>query len=459
MSFFSITSTTALHSTDNEFIDDNGSSTDGSISLLGDHELMHDEPCASTSLQPSQFWMQCHQPDLYLTQRSTRDQLNVAEVKSEADATIAERDGVVGAMDLFENINNRIAQSYLFNVALLILTGCSFAIFAVLYARYITPIYNAGQLRERIRALELQNNQLSMQLMQCQMPTEPTPSKSEFEIVPESDEYEVKQSELKQNAKHDGKVVWTGDGNTPNMKIINKNSQNDKEIESDENQREKSNHFRPKKTIRRTQTKEKSTIPNIPRNNFQFSEQFIDPNKFESDRNDIHKEQPLYDDYDFDNDFILKSQRKSMLRYNENEIIKIEDVLQQMEEHLEKVTQNCYLKYKQLKDDNVLDPEIFQKAQKKLLKLKKHFQRDVKRDRRDKNQRKHDNNDDDDDEQHHHSDSNENDKRKNERKMQINGKNNNRKEAKRFYDKEQNKTMKMYDNKKTALKSYDERRL
>lgn len=457
MSIFSVPSNVELpHTTYDDLTD--GSSTDGSISLLGDHEFLEERPIGSQSNapQPIQFWMKCPKPELILTSRP----IMRSHATERAVSTMTDSNRLDDNRKLF----NDIAQSNVFNILLLILTGCSFAIFAVLYARYITPIYQSGQLKERVRTLEMVNTELSMKLMQCQLKSvEPT----QVNEIIDDKQKPTSTSTINNNpieltnvqSEKIGKIVWTGAGNIPQQTNLSPKKQSKYEHLCDEEihdelfsdyirdycanlrqknlqQKFKSNYLHKKKSERRS-TDTNFILPNLSRKQFEFHEQFIDPNQF--DNNNVPKSH-YDDDYDFDSEFIIPERKKLSTKQFDN-TINIDDVIHRMDEHVNKIMENC----KQINgnDENVFDADIMRRAQKKLIKLKKQFKRNLKTAINTNNIENdyHDVGDSGDDDDN-------DDKRKHkhyERKQQ----------AKKFREKHaQNRTMKMY--KKTALKTYDE---
>lgn len=496
---------TPIAATGNTYDDlTDGSSTDGSISLLGDHEFIPEESDGNTSTmshspQPSQFWMRCQQPEIILSSRPMHHAPpHVMERRSSVGMevnSLTNSDEMQQRATLVDqylcNLNEKITQSYLFNVLLLILTGCSFAIFAVLYTRYITPPVNVSQLKEMIRNLELENGELSRQLSQCQIKkTTNTPTLNEqnqCEIGSNSIQGKCERStgenlnvEQQTHSQTDGRIVWTGEGTLPQMANLLPKKQFKYEHLCDEvihddlfgdymrdycaevRQKQKHEntaqanskpiHYHPKMSQRRTSTIEPSTIsvPDIPTNHFEFNEQFIDPNQFNTELSPLHVE-PFYDDYDY-GQHIESMKRKSQYENGDNDfvidsgtntdMVSIEEILLQMDEHLDQMTKSCYLKYKQLKDENIFNPAVMQKAQKKILKLKKKLLKSEKRDRYESGEKL---------------------RHENERKRDKKQNKENRKNPQQFHDPKSdikwNKTAaSAKEYRKTAPKSYDEHR-
>lgn len=476
-----------------------GSSTDGSISLLGDHEFMCEESDGNTSTvsrspQPSQFWMRCQQPEIVLSSRpifrplaNEMERCSSAAMDLNATVTSTELQQRATIVDQYlTNLNEKITQSNLFNVLLLVLTGCSFAIFAILYARYITTPVNISQLKEMIRNLEIENGELSQELRQCQIKetcnsvtlNEQNQCENGSNSIQGKCEQPSTTETTQQTKSQDNeRIVWTGDGLQPQMANIAPKKQFKYEHLCDEvihddlfadyirdycteiryKQNDEKNtpientkpiNYHPKKSQRRMAKIDSITtsVPDISTNNFEFNEQYIDPNQFNTDLSAISGE-TFYDDYDYGQHIESAHQHKS--KYDKgtpsavnNDMVSIEEILLQMDEHLEQVTQSCYLKYKQLKDDNIFNPAVIQKAQKKLLKLKKKLQKNEKREKQ---------NDDD------ANIRNENVRKRDKQKQKQNRKDSNRKVHEKT-DTKWNKTATTKDYKKTALKNYDEHR-
>lgn len=468
-----------------------GSSTDGSVSLLGDHDIMQEESNSNTSNlsrspQPSQFWMRCQQPEIVLSSRPVFRPPHEMERRSSASMELVSADNSTDLQQratilnqYLTDLNDKITQSYLFNVLLLVLTGCSFAIFAVLYARYITTPVNVSQLKEMIRNLEMENGELSQELSRCQIktttatppPSEPNQCKNESNLIQGECEQHpaaitVTPEEKTQAKVDDGPIVWTGDGTLPQMTNLSPKKQFkyehlcDEVIQDDlfadyihdyctevrQKQRgedasiasSKPTYYRSKKSQRRTAIA--SPLPNIPMNNFEFNEQFIDPNQYNTDLSSISVE-PIYDDYDYGTPNESAERKSQYDRGNgvNYDVVSIEEILLQMDQHLDQMTRSCYLKYKQLKDDDIFNPAVIQKAQKKLLKLKKKLQKSEKRDRYEGDRIVRTGND-----------------RKRDKKQKEN-----QKITRKLHEKSDgkwNKTETTKDYKKTALKSYDEHR-
>lgn len=326
-------------------------------------------------------------------------------------ATTLETSWTPGSVNQYlTELKRRIAHTHLFNVLLLILTGCSVAIFAVLYARYInTPVY-VSKLKEIIRNLEVENGELSRELNRCQ-----SKITSDTEMLPEPCQCENKsmQGKCDQNSlryhqrqhQNDGKTVWSGDDEI--MTNLAPKNQFKYEHMCDEvihddlfvdyirdycaqvRQKQKNveqpipssdcPHAHSKDSQRTTPSLESNPIPapDTPTTKFEFT----DPN-------------PVYDGYEYVQHTSSGESGSQYAGNNGNDISRgIEHILLQIDAHTDQRTKSCYIKYKQMKSDNIFDSVMMEKSQKKLSKYMKKMRKNEKRDRNEvcgENERKRD---------------------------------------------------------------------
>lgn len=185
------------------------SSTDGSISLLGDHEFMSDNdgmqsipviPITSTAIsttvasaiitsQPEQLWMRCQQPELTLILRKTsinfaHDDDKYSEIEATTDddcgkitsttsntTIVAEPTSteLVLSPAMEPNASNKVYQTFSVNTILLLITGFTLALFAVICSWYAAPVENINELKHKIYRLQLENGNLNYELGQCRL--------------------------------------------------------------------------------------------------------------------------------------------------------------------------------------------------------------------------------------------------------------------------------------------------
>lgn len=315
---------------------------------------------------------------------------------------------------------NEISQSNMFNVLLLILTGCSFAIFAVLFARYITPIYQSSLLKERVRALELEKSDLSMKLTQCQLKSV---GRAKLNDILD------KQHKSSHTPRSEAEMLTV---NTGERKVMTDAGSN-KKIEY-ENMDFFSDPIRDYCADIRSKTKPKKITsknrqPETIGSSFQLHAQISGPNQLNGEM----REHESYDDYDFDAGFIASETSigtKGKSRFDEADNIR--NSLLEIEVDVSKMMESC----KQMKNEDGFDSDILRKVQRKLMKLKKKIKRNVETINKST-----------------YSDV-ASDERNGKRYKQ---RNNEQKRIKNVHVKAQNRTMK--NHKKTALKTYEERRL
>lgn len=332
---------------------------------MGDHEFLREESHGNTStLGRSElpFWMRCKQPEIILAPKAAFRPLLEVERRSEPESmhldTANTNSGLRHRASIFDqclsNLNEKITTSYLLKF---LLTGCSFAIFAVIYGLYVNTPINVSQLKEMIRSLEMENGELKRELSRCQIGvTSNIGTQNEQneckdgpnsiqgrcnERPPQFGSINIeKQVQKREDGRNRNQVT-----NLSPIKQFTYEHLGDEVIHNDLFRPEsKSNDASLSEPMRRTASIEAASTsdPGILTNNYEFNDLIT------------------YDDYDY----VEHKSQHSNHKDNKN-MVSIEEVLLQIDEHLDHMTQSCYLKYKQLKGDNTF------KAQKMLLKLKK----------------------------------------------------------------------------------------
>lgn len=163
-----------------------GSTTDGSISILGDHDINQgrfDSDDLSTHTptpQPLQMWMRCtpidikkssDQSRLYKTicRKRSREQnrfqpqpSEVVELSSQSPDLV---DEIFGCL---EGLNNFLSNIYMLQVILLFLTASSVACLAIIYSRYSAGKLEIKDLEQKLYSAKMDKFQIEGNLARCE---------------------------------------------------------------------------------------------------------------------------------------------------------------------------------------------------------------------------------------------------------------------------------------------------
>lgn len=404
-----------------------GELSDGSISMLSggefikeidDHTPMSSLPPSPPASPPQPFWMRAHRPELALALKP-RDLIDDLPRNTQqlihSEKRISQYKNDTGLSD-----SKASNQPNVFNVFLFAITGFAVVIFSVLLAQYFSSIVKINQLKEIIHNLEVENAKLNLVVDGCRRSdlayNGSGPSASDMQVqakdnAPVTTEEEFKQiNEIKESSDGQqsyeepiGRKVWTGDGfilqatHLAPKKQFKYEDLCDKKIRDDlfseytseycEKVRQTKNNGDTKKTpVHKHQLRGEnggSTSAEVI-----FTEDFIDPNKFNNDMGQIYNEverqfDQLMDEDSDDDDDDFGLQEPPMDEDTgiiPNGYASFEDVLMKMDEHMERIsfyTQSCYTKYKKLKEDDAVSRKALKKAAQKTNKKQK---RDGKKD-------------------------------------------------------------------------------
>lgn len=178
-----------------------GSTTDGSISIIGDgkeeitegHEMESEElsksqsttsasaspaaapaPAASTSTLPLQMWMRCTPIDMSI-QYSKRplppqryEPHRCARPTSVAELSLAEHNIASDLLNYLDRLNNFMSRIYLLQVFLLFLSAGSIAILAIIYSRYSACKLEIKDLEEKLYSTKADKYQIEGNLARCE---------------------------------------------------------------------------------------------------------------------------------------------------------------------------------------------------------------------------------------------------------------------------------------------------
>lgn len=235
-----------------------GSTTDGSISILGDHDMNQgrfDSDDLSThtpSPQPLQMWMRCtpidikkssDQSRLYrsMYRKRSREQnrfqstsSDMMELSSSQSPDLA--DEIFGYL---ERLNNFLSSIYMLQVILLFLTAGSVAFLAIIYSRYSACKLEVKDLEQKLYSTKMDKMQIEGNLARCEylyeMELDKTTS-TEFKLATDNDdkilpavhiqtncqtndlngECEIQPTRLSENYAKDADIklqtVWMGEG-------------------------------------------------------------------------------------------------------------------------------------------------------------------------------------------------------------------------------------------------------
>lgn len=154
-----------------------GSTTDGSISILGDHEfnqgrILLDSDDSSThtpSPQPLQMWMRCTPIDMAICAKRPlvarpRDSNHFEQPTSVNELGLRPQNIVD---DVF-NYLDRLSSVYLLQVFLLFLTAGLVAILAIIYSRYSACKLEIKDLEQKLYSIKMEKYQIEGNLARCE---------------------------------------------------------------------------------------------------------------------------------------------------------------------------------------------------------------------------------------------------------------------------------------------------
>lgn len=156
-----------------------GSTTDGSISILGDHEINQDrfesEELSShpPSPQPLQMWMRCTPVDMTICAKRPLEARPLEPNRCQ-EATSVEELGlppqniVEDILNYLERLNSFLASIYLLQVLLLFLTAGSVALLAIVYSRYSACKLEAKDLEQQLYRAKMDKYELRRNLSSCE---------------------------------------------------------------------------------------------------------------------------------------------------------------------------------------------------------------------------------------------------------------------------------------------------
>lgn len=156
-----------------------GSTTDGSISILGDHEINQDrfesEELSShtPSPQPLQMWMRCTPVDMTICVKRPLEARPLEPNRCQ-QATLIEESGlppqniVEDILNYLERLNSFLSSIYLLQVLLLFLTAGSVALLAIIYARYSACKLEAKDLEQQLYHAKMDKYELRQNLSTCE---------------------------------------------------------------------------------------------------------------------------------------------------------------------------------------------------------------------------------------------------------------------------------------------------
>lgn len=153
-----------------------GSTTDGSISILGDnefnqsrHNLDADDLSSHTSSpQPMQMWLRCTPIDMTICTKRTLITRQHRAANLIQELTLPPQNIAEDIFNYLERLNNYLSNTYLFQVILLFLTATSLATLAVIYSRYIHHKYEIKDLQQKLFNVEIQKYEMESNLQRCE---------------------------------------------------------------------------------------------------------------------------------------------------------------------------------------------------------------------------------------------------------------------------------------------------
>lgn len=235
-----------------------GSTTDGSISILGDHEINQgrftetdDLSVHTPSPQPLQMWMRCTPIDMAIyakrpLEARPRETNRCQQPTSVEELGLPQQNIVEDILNYLDRLNNFLSSIYLLQVFLLFLTAGSVAILAIIYSRYSACKLEVKDLEQKLYSAKMEKYQIEGNLARCEYLYEMELEKatnSNVEFKPERDSVDRNMpavhdepncqtddpnddcviqptklsdkyvGEINENAPLDyGKTVWTGAG-------------------------------------------------------------------------------------------------------------------------------------------------------------------------------------------------------------------------------------------------------
>lgn len=150
-----------------------GSTTDGSISILGDHEInqgryeVDDLSSHASAPQPLQMWMRCTPIDMTICTKRRSLESN----DSQPPATVDQPKPPSFVDDLFsclEQLNNFLSSIYLLQVVLFFMTTGGIAVLAIIYSRYSDCKLEVKDLEQKLYSAKMEKYQLEGNLAHCQ---------------------------------------------------------------------------------------------------------------------------------------------------------------------------------------------------------------------------------------------------------------------------------------------------
>lgn len=239
---------------------DDGSTTDGSISILGDHEFYlqnhkqtdmddaDDLSLHTPSPQPSHLWLRCTPVDMTICSKRSLAARSHEPYRGDRPKAIDELTPTPNIVDdilgYLERLNTIMANTYLMHVLLLFITGISVAMLTMVYSRYNACKMDVKDVQKKMFDLQMDMYQLEGKLSRCEYRYETdvmekmaaTLSKKSDQSLPavqtdaECDENDVNGECIIQPTKlvktshiddmidvvtERAKIVWTGEGNIP----------------------------------------------------------------------------------------------------------------------------------------------------------------------------------------------------------------------------------------------------
>lgn len=223
-----------------------GSTTDGSISILGDHEHNQgrfdsdDLSIHTPAPPPLQMWMRCTPIDMTIcSKRPLEARPRCQQVTSVAELDSPQQNIVDEVLKYLERLNHFLSSIYMLQVILLFLTAGSVAFLAIIYSRYSACKLEVKDLEQKLYTSKMDKYQIEGNLARCEylyeMEVEKTTS-TEFKPAPENvektmpavhgptncqtndlnGECVIQPTRLSENHAKDADIklqtVWTGEG-------------------------------------------------------------------------------------------------------------------------------------------------------------------------------------------------------------------------------------------------------
>lgn len=153
-----------------------GSTTDGSISILGDHEIRQSPSDAddlsthTPSPQPLQMWMRCTPIDMAICTKRPLEMhsLDTTQPRVPWSNEIEGPNYTDTALRWLERFNSFLSSIYLFQVILLFLTAGGVAILAIIYSRYSACKLEIKDLEQKLYSAKMEKYQIEGNLAHCQ---------------------------------------------------------------------------------------------------------------------------------------------------------------------------------------------------------------------------------------------------------------------------------------------------